>query len=374
MATNVGFKGGFCRQTGNEIVIGKVWRYTSGVLINVSGSATYIIGEEQSDGTMKWYDFNTNTFKASNQTLTTPTGSMTYRSANNGAIGTGLWTASISTLTGFTVGAVYFFLLTHTLTPISSEFFIQYGSAEGDLSVYLFGTGDGYLKTDNIFTQQVADTAQTGDGYAIVHDGTFGNNALLTAIGNVSGGGGSGSGAYAVNILVTSDGSTPILGAVVRISGAQFAINTTNSSGIAAFSLDAGAVTVTITVAGYYFIPVVETLTGAGTITVTMTANPTITPSADPNKSTVYFTARHADLTKASGVSFGFTMVDPKSTTDAWSTSLTQTATSDSNGLVQIALMIGAKFQLIGPDQQTLVFTVGTGTTTALPGQIVDRF
>ena len=212
------------------------------------------------------------------------------------------------------------------------------------------------------------------DAFNILNDGTIGNAALLTAIENVSGGGGAGSGAYAVNFKITSDGTTPILGAVVRISGAQGAINTTNSSGIAAFSLNAGVVTVTVTAMGFYFIPVVETLSGAATITLTMTANPVVTPSPDPSKTTVYFTCRHADLSKAVGVAWQLKLVNPESVTDAWSDSLVQVATSDSNGLVQIGLAISSKWQLIGPNGQTLVFSTGAGTTTALPGQIIDRF
>lgn len=80
------------------------------------------------------YDFNDNTFKST--ALTTETAAMTHRLGNNGTTDTGVWTYDLNTLTGFTAGAVYLQRVDcATATPVTQYRELQYGSAEGDMTV-----------------------------------------------------------------------------------------------------------------------------------------------------------------------------------------------------------------------------------------------
>lgn len=191
------------------------------------------------------------------------------------------------------------------------------------------------------------------------------------------GGGGSGTGAFAVAVKVTSDGATPIVGATVRISGAQQAIGVSDSSGLVTFSLDSGTVTLSITAPGYSYLATVQVVsstgtwgaTGLATRTVTMTAHTTIQPSTDPELCNCYFVARTATGARLPGIVFRFTLKAPAGITDAWDIDPSQTATSDSNGVVQILLTVGAKWKLEGPDNSSVNFTP-SGASYALPAYV----
>jgi hypothetical protein len=247
-------------------------------------------------------------------------------------------------------------------------------------------TLNGWVIANNFNDPPVGDYFLSSDGDAIVPTsftghGTFTGGITETTlwpdVNNVWGilkhGGGSGSGAYVVNIKVTSNGTTPIVGASVRISGLQTAFNVSDVNGIAALSLDAGTVTLSATAPGYTFNPVSEVITGSATITITMTLVPAPTPSPDPAKTNVYFTARKADLTKAVGVTFKFYLVNPLALVDAWSTLQEQDAVTDGNGLCQILLAINTEWRITGPDGTTRTFISGSGTTFALP-EFVGKF
>lgn len=71
-----------------------------------SGNVTLSLFELQDDGTLKTFDFNDNTFKTT--TVTTYSVAMTNRTANNGVQPTGIWTYALTTVSGFTNGAIYF--------------------------------------------------------------------------------------------------------------------------------------------------------------------------------------------------------------------------------------------------------------------------
>src|ERR1017187_9746481 len=94
-------KGLDVRQTGTSIVFRAFLQTSAGALLG-TGTTVLSIQELQSDGTIKSYDFNDNTFKTT--ALTTPTLAMTHRPSNNATTTTGFWTAALATLTGFTVG------------------------------------------------------------------------------------------------------------------------------------------------------------------------------------------------------------------------------------------------------------------------------
>ena len=96
-----------------------------------AGTGTYRIFELQSDGTLKSYDFNDNTFKTT--ALTTATASLTQRTGNNSTYNTGVWSASLTTLTGFTSGNIYLFVGENTnATPGAIKKWAQFGGIDAD--------------------------------------------------------------------------------------------------------------------------------------------------------------------------------------------------------------------------------------------------
>lgn len=184
MATNTGFKGVDVRQTGGELVVRSLLQTSAGALVT-TGTTTLKLYEVQSDGTIKTYDFSTNTFVTT--TVTTLTASMTYQKANNGAADTGLWTYSLGTLTGFTIGAIYLIHVNNSgASPTDQIREIQWGGDQGDLAVVSTGTGAADLicapdwgriqaatttvnlsgTTVGTLTTYTGNTPQTGDSYA----------------------------------------------------------------------------------------------------------------------------------------------------------------------------------------------------------------
>lgn len=90
--------------------------------------------QESATPALDSYDFNDNTFKTT--ALTTEVLAMTHRLGNNGTVNTGIWTASVETLTGFTVGRVYLARIDNSGASPATQFRIfQFGNAEGDLTV-----------------------------------------------------------------------------------------------------------------------------------------------------------------------------------------------------------------------------------------------
>jgi hypothetical protein len=82
---NTGFKGDDVRQTGNELVFRAFLQTSAGGLVT-SGTTNFYLMEMQSDGTIKTYDFNDNTFKTT--ACTTENLAGTYRKSNNAGTGT----------------------------------------------------------------------------------------------------------------------------------------------------------------------------------------------------------------------------------------------------------------------------------------------
>jgi len=128
MAT--GHNGVDVRESGNRLIFDAFLLDVSGAVVT-AGTTSLSIYEVQTDGTLKSYDWNDNTFKAT--ALTTETASMTHRAGNNGTTNTGLWTHVLATLTGFTVGAVYYARVVNSnASPTSQITKFVYGGIEGD--------------------------------------------------------------------------------------------------------------------------------------------------------------------------------------------------------------------------------------------------
>lgn len=139
-----GFKGIDVKQTGNQLVFRAFLQTSAGALLT-SGTVNFYLTTIQSDGTILTYDFATtgstpNQFTAS--TVTTETLAATYRKSNNAATDTGLWTATLSTLTGFTIGQICMVRVNCSgASPTDQMREFQYGSAEGDLVTNAISTG-----------------------------------------------------------------------------------------------------------------------------------------------------------------------------------------------------------------------------------------
>jgi hypothetical protein len=143
---NTGFKGLDVRQTGNQLVFRTFLQDGSGAIVT-SGTTNLYIYELQSDGTLKSYDFNDNTFKTT--ALTTEVQAMTHRTGNNAGTNTGIWTYALSTLTGFTNGGMYFARVKNTgASPTDQVREFQYGSYQGDVTMTAGSTGVGYVQGD----------------------------------------------------------------------------------------------------------------------------------------------------------------------------------------------------------------------------------
>src|ERR1700730_13665476 len=104
MASSTGFSGIDVRETGNQLVFRAFLQTSAGGLLT-SGTTNLYLMCLQSDGTILTYDFTSNTFKTT--AVTTENLAMDYKKSNNATTDTGLWTAALATLTGFTIGAIY---------------------------------------------------------------------------------------------------------------------------------------------------------------------------------------------------------------------------------------------------------------------------
>ena len=91
---------------------------------------------------------------------------------------------------------------------------------------------------------------------------------------------------------------------------------------------------------------------------------------ADPLMTTCSFHCYNPTMTAVSGVVFSFELVDPLSSTDAWSPDPIQKATSDGTGLVSISLARSMRWRMRGPDARAHDFTSGSTSTTALPNYV----
>jgi general stress protein 26 len=128
------FRGVDIRETGDRIVFRALLQGSTGAVL-ATGTTNLKLYELQSDASLKSYDFNDNTFKTT--ALTTENRAMTHRTGNNGATNTGIWTTSLTTLTGFTAGNIYFAAVTNTsASPATQVREFQFGAGSGALDPY----------------------------------------------------------------------------------------------------------------------------------------------------------------------------------------------------------------------------------------------
>ena len=177
---------------------------------------------------------------------------------------------------------------------------------------------------------------------------------------------GAGSGAFVYTVTVTTNGTTPINGARVRLAGgAETRYLVTGADGVAAFSVDAGSYSLAITASGYSYTPTTVSISASTSATITMTAV-SIPAAVDPDQTNAYTTCRDGQGDATSGVVLTFALVDPNPTVDSYDIS-EMTATSGVGGLLTIPLLKSSKYKARRGRGSWVFFTTGSGSTYELP-------
>jgi hypothetical protein len=196
--------------------------------------------------------------------------------------------------------------------------------------------------TDSIRTIQAQTDKLTFDGSnRVAADAKLLPNPAPSGYG---GGGSSGTGAYAITVNV-KEGVTNMSGATVSLTqGSDVYTATTNASGNASFSLDAGTFTLAIWKAGYSFTPESVTVTAAATLnkTITSTALP---PATDPARKTIQITTKDGNGATQTAKSFYWRLTSPP-TDDGFAYDYsTHTATTNGSGVFTDEWLIGGKYE-----------------------------
>lgn len=209
-----------CKAIGQTIIVTGKPNDSTGALVTSDTTDVYLY-EMQDDGLLLSYDFDDDTFKSG--VLTDETDLATHQKGNNDTTDTGVWSWSLSTLTGLTEGARYivqFDNINFAEEKPSVEF--EYGGLTERTLVDVEATlttikGTGFTDTDTLEAIR---------------------NALDTNFG--------GAGATEITLTITFDDDSPIADADVWIT-ADLAGDTivagtkqTNSSGEVIFYLDTG--------------------------------------------------------------------------------------------------------------------------------------
>jgi hypothetical protein len=153
-----------------------------------------------------------------------------------------------------------------------------------------------------------------------------------------------GTGAYAITVNV-KEGVTNISGATVSFTqGSDVYSATTNSSGNASFSLDAGTFTLAIFKAGYSFTPESVTVSALATLNKTITAT-SLPPAADPARKTIQITTKDGNGATQTAKSFYWRLTSPP-TDDGFAYDYsTHTATTNGSGVFTDEWLIGGKYE-----------------------------
>lgn len=154
----------------SAVIVEELLLDADGAIIT-SGAATLRIAERQSDGTLRTFDFNDNTFKTT--TVTTETAAPTHRQLNNGATDTGVWTFVQSTVGGFTAGRVYLTFVEHDDLPSPIVRKFQWGIASGSLDLYSDQVSliDGAITAAKIATDAIDADAVKADAVTKIQSG-----------------------------------------------------------------------------------------------------------------------------------------------------------------------------------------------------------
>ncbi len=185
-----------------------------------------------------------------------------------------------------------------------------------------------------------------------------------------------GTGGHRITVTVTDANETPLEGATVKLlEGISGYAQTTDASGEAKFDLDPATYEVTITKAGYRFDPdqthVVSADPETHEVTFEMTQEVVI-PSADPELTTAYITIRDSAGDPVPDQELVVQLVEPTEASGAGWRRNRVSATTDENGLAQLALLRGATYEISIGGRVTTPgqFTTSDSETYAIAAQL----
>lgn len=189
---------------------------------------------------------------------------------------------------------------------------------------------------------------------------------------------------HANSITITvNDGTDPIQGATVTLRSGTTLIDrqTTNASGIAILTADAGTYSRVVQASGYESSTASLVVDGAESATVSLTAI-TITVSGDASLTTGYATCRNSAGVAASGIIVTLQRVPALTATplagSVWAGD-ERTDTSDANGLVEFQNMLkgggyraAVKREGVDPLWHNFVVPTTAGSTWTMP-EVIGR-
>lgn len=136
-------KGIDVRQSTGNLTIRTFLQDSSGALVT-SGSCDCRMYELTDSGTLRSYDYASNTFKYT--ALTSENTGLVHQSGNNNTRATAIWTTNLQSLGGFTSGNIYITEVEHSsASPKIQAREFQFGEEQGD---GLNAVADATLKRD----------------------------------------------------------------------------------------------------------------------------------------------------------------------------------------------------------------------------------
>jgi hypothetical protein len=175
----------------------------------------------------------------------------------------------------------------------------------------------------------------------------------------------SGAGAFTYRVMVIESNGTRIQNATVRMTeGVNAYTAVSDSNGMTAFALDAATYGLAITKVGYAFTPTSQIVAGSGGVAKTMTAQ-VISPATAPDTTNAYCYTYDGHGTLEANVVLTFVLLKSLLAGDYSSASFT--ATSDSNGLLQVTLLQSSTYSVQRGTGLVRKITIGTAATTKLP-------
>ena len=186
-------------------------------------------------------------------------------------------------------------------------------------------------------------------------------------------------GAYTQTVTVTSDGSTPIPNATVAIYSGSTLVDTktTNSSGVATPTCDAGSYTLRVTASGYASSSTSITVTADAARTVSLAALSSVVGASDPSQTTAYWYVYGNDgvLVGAGDVTMTVEIIEVPGDLGYAYDDTPLSLSSNASGLISATLFKGAKYKVTLSDNRewTVRVPLNAGTTCKMsPIRVVE--
>lgn len=222
------------------------------------------------------------------------------------------------------------------------------------------------LASANLDSQLSTITADTNE---LQND--WANGGRLDTILDTAAGASSGGGARTI-VVTIDDGTDPLENAIVRMTeGANTYTVTTDASGNGTFNLDDATYTVAIYKSGYTYAGTTLVVTADATPTYSMSAL-NISAPANPAMTTAYLNVYDIDGSLLANETFTYQQTTAPTGTGTSFEPDSGTATSDANGLLQIAMYKDSYYDITRPSGPTATVEIPSdaGDTYELPNMI----